>query len=549
MNRDAIVGRVRDAVGRLRGGRRAAAGAAGPSARARNVLVVSAVDLPPRWEGRLAADRVTVVRDAETLPAVVRRLPALDLVVCLVGAGGPAPAAVITRTYRALRPRGRLVVETADDGPEGRDRIARVTTWTQGLQERARRSARDRDQAASLEVAEAAERRVVLVKRGHHLLALREDDVVELLPLREPGRTVTVVEERPAGELVSASVVHSHGEHSAEFPTRFAYPPLALRHYEGRVVARGRTLAYAGSSALPDSFRFPLATRQKHPLLDPVGDDWHRLHRGRRPEPLAGSYYQLESTFPHHYGHVMAEVVSRLWGWDAAKRADPELKVMLHARPNDPPAVPLERRVFEAYGIEPEDIVVLDRPVVVDSLWSATPMWHQHQPFYVHPGMLETYERIAHGLTDGDPDGGPAHERIFVSRGEAAVNRQCRNQAEVEAWFTDRGFEIVYPERHTLAEQVRLFRKAREVAGFGGSGMFNIVYARDLEKLVVLNHEAYLARNEHMFCSLLGAEEHYLWSTPDVVHPEGRFSLETFQGAWAFDFARNEEALREALER
>ena len=544
MKGHAIVARVRGVVGRIRGGRQAA-----PAPRDRTVLVVAASgDLPRRWADRLAGDRVSVVRDADALPAAVRRLPPLDLVVCLLDAEGPDPVAAVVRTYRAVRPRGRLVVEVAEDSADARARIGRLTTWSRRLEARARRGgARARDEARSLEVAEADEDRVALVKRGRHLLALRESEVVETLPLREPGLTVSVVEEHPAGELVSSSVVFSHGEHEAEFPTRFAYPPLALRHYEGPIVSRGWTLAYAGNTALPDSFRFHLATQQRHPLLDPVGDDWHRVRGGRRPGPLAGSYYLLESTFPHHYGHVMAEVVSRLWGWDAAKRADPELKVMLHVRPKNPPADPLERRVFEAYGIAPEDIVVLDRPVVVDSLWSATPMWHQHRPFYVHPGMLDTYERLAHGFTDGDPDGAPAHERIFVSRGEGAVNRRCLNQPDVEAWFADRGFEIVYPERHTLAEQVHLFRKAREVAGFGGSGMFNIVYARNLEKLVVLNHEAYIARNEHMFCSLLGAEEHYLWSTPEVVHPEGRFSVETFRADWRFDFARNEAHLRKVV--
>ncbi|MEX0426278.1 DUF563 domain-containing protein [Nocardioides sp. DS6] len=550
MKRDAIVSNVRGVARRLRAAATARTGI-GPSATlppgtGRTVIVVgarSAGGLPDRWRARLASDTVTVVDEVATLPDVVRRLPALDAVVCLDGAADAA-SDVIQATYRAVRGGGRIVIDLAGvaDGPT---RAAEVADELHRLADHG--TVRQRDLAASVSLTEATDTHVVVTKRGRHLLAPREAAVVDVLPVREPDVRVSVVEEHPGGELVSSSVVFSHGEHETDFPTHYDYPPLTLRHYEGPVVARGRTLMYAGHTVLPDSFRFHLAQWQKHPFLDPAGDGWHRLRRGRPARNLEGSYYQLESTFAHHYGHVMAEVVSRLWGWDAAKRADPDVKVFFHRALENPPARPLERRVFEAYGIAPDDIVELDEPVRVDSVFSATPMWHQHPPFYVHPGMLDTYERLAHGFTGGDPDGGPAHERIFVSRGEGAVNRTCLNQAEVEAWFAERGFEVVYPEHHTLAEQVHLFRKAREVAGFGGSGMFNIVYARGLEKLVVLNQEAYIARNEHMFCSLIGAEEHYLWSAPEVARPDGRFSLESFQGDWRFDFERNEADLRKAL--
>lgn len=513
----------------------------------RQILVVidgpvGAGAVPDRWRVHLAGDRVSVAVPEE-LREVVRRLPVLDAVVCL--AEDPDdPGRVVRETYRSLRDRGVLVLDRTDAGGG----LGPLVEWLAGLDERAGTGNRlQRDLADSLPAREVAAAYAVLTKRGRHLLALREAEVAAALPAREPEVGVDVVEARPAGELVSTSVVVSHGEHATEFPTRYAYPELALRHYRGPVVARGRTLMYTGTTILPDSFRFHLGASLRHPFLDTIGGDWSRLQPGRVPTPLAGSYYQLESTFAHHYGHVMAEVVSRLWGWDAAKRADPSVRVLLHRGLEDPPEVPLERRVFEAYGIAPDDILVVDEPVEVDSVFSATPMWHQHPPYYVHPGMRETYERLAHGFTGGDPDGGEAHERIFVSRGEGAVNRACRNQAEVEAWFAGHGFEIVYPERHSLGEQVHLFRRAREVAGFGGSGMFNVVHAHGLQKLVVLNHEAYIARNEHMFCSLIGAEEHYLWSTPDIVSPDGRYSDEAFKSPWTFDFERNREALEKIV--
>ena len=69
-----------------------------------------------------------------------------------------------------------------------------------------------------------------------------------------------------------------------------------------------------------------------------------------------------------------------------------------------------------------------------------------------------------------------------MSRGSGAkANRVCRNAKDVERYFADRGYTVVYPEDLSLAHQVATFREARVVAGFGGSAMFNLMYAEKLE--------------------------------------------------------------------
>ncbi|HET6693052.1 MAG TPA: hypothetical protein VFG97_02000 [Pedococcus sp.] len=83
------------------------------------------------------------------------------------------------------------------------------------------------------------------------------------------------------------------------------------------------------------------------------------------------------------------------------------------------------------------------------------------------------------------------------------------------------------------------FREARVVAGFGGSAMFNLMYAEQLEGGILLNQEAYTVRNGHLFTSLTGGEVHYFWSRPDLEHPERGFGREAFRADWDFDFERN----------
>ena len=239
-------------------------------------------------------------------------------------------------------------------------------------------------------------------------------------------------------------------------------------------------------------------------------------------------------------------MVSRLWGWDEAKRAEPDLKAVFHLKPQSRRDPALERTLFTAYGISADDLTWVNEPVWVNSVVSASPMWHNAAPHYVHPGIVETWDRLQHGLTAGlEP--GPTPERIFVSRGKDVKHRSCRNAEDVEAFFRARGFAVVYPERLPLAQQAAMFSAARVVAGFGGSAMFNLMFAQRLEGVILLSHEAYTARNEHLFTALKGGQVHYFWSRPDVEHPADGWSDEAFFADWEFDFERNSAELGDVI--
>ena len=96
--------------------------------------------------------------------------------------------------------------------------------------------------------------------------------------------------------------------------------------------------------------------------------------------------------------------------------------------------------------------------------------------------------------------------------------------------------------------QAGIFASARVIAGFAGSGIFNMMYAQRLEALILLTHEAYTARNEHLYAAIIGPTVHYFWSSPDVPHPgDGGWSLKAFNSSWTFDFARNGDALSKVL--
>ncbi len=395
----------------------------------------------------------------------------------------------------------------------------------------------------------------IIGKRGKHYLKLRDAETNRVLVAREPNIGLTELTTLPAGELVSAARIVSH-ESSVPIrwlPERMSYPPMHLRHYTGRIAFYGGTLLCTNRSILPDSFRWHLEPIPRNPKIRSMSPTFARLKPKARPqETLTGNFYQLDPQYSGHFGHIMTEVVGRLWGWDEAKREIPDLKAIFRVDPPARQGEQVQRRLLRAYGIADEDIVVVDHPVNLESVVSATVMWHNADPHYTHPNLRDVWDRLRTNLADPDA---PTYERVFVSRAETFWRRSCRNVRAVEEFFAAQGFTIIYPEQLDLAVQVGIFANAKVVAGFGGSALFNVMYASNLECLIVLNHEAYIARNEHLYAALIGGQVHYFWSKPDVPQPtsftsgaDHRWSGDAFVSGWEFDFARNAKPLTALLQ-
>jgi capsular polysaccharide biosynthesis protein len=382
---------------------------------------------------------------------------------------------------------------------------------------------------------------LVATKQVDHYLKLRDAEVDRLLPLREPDVRVTALQTLPAGTLLPRSTERSHGVEQTMYPplpAELAYPEMHLRHVAGRIASSGQLLGYTDTTILPDSFRWHLADRPGNIRLVSTTPEFARLKKKRfRPKrELPGNYYKLDCIHSEHFGHLMTEVVSRFWGWEAAKQAIPDLKVLFHVRPSiERPKIELQ--LLAAYGIDESDVVWVDEPVWLESVVTATPLWHNHPPYYAHPAVVDTWTRMGDRLLAQAGDV-TTYERIFISRGGDLGRRRCRNQPELEDYFSRHGFQIIYPERHPMPEQAAIFANARVVAGFAGSAMFNLMYARKLESTIVLTHDAYHARNEELYAALLGGRIDYFRSHADLEHPEGGFDRDALRSSWAFDFER-----------
>ncbi|MCD4527367.1 DUF563 domain-containing protein [Nocardioides sp. cx-173] len=464
-----------------------------------------------------------------------RHIDLLPLAVGSVRAGG---AYLVDR--QALRP-GRRSLVTWLEGIDAQ--IGRPRHELTGLS----RGGKDLATAAS---GVLLGRAVVGVSVGvDHLLKARHKDATELVTRRATGTTAVELAILPATTGGAEFPVSSYGPATrAPLPESVLdSPALYLRRYEGDIRLHDGALALAESVVLPDSFRWYDAPRLMHPRLHDVGHDYVRLRRPVAPHDhteLEGSYFHFDYVNSGHYGHLMTEGISKLWGWPIAKASEPELKLLFRVprrhlgRPREYP----DFSVLQAFGVAADDIVPVAGAVRVGSLIAATPMWHNHQPFHVHPDIAGVWERLRAGF---DPPASGAARRIFVTRRGGA--RACHNVDDVEAMLSAAGFEIVNPAGMTTAEQCAVFSSARVVAGFGGTGMFNLAYAHRVEDVIVLNQSSYDARNEHLFAAAHQARLHYFWSPADVAHPQDGWTRQAFRSTWSFDFEACGAPLRRLL--
>ncbi|PUA81401.1 glycosyltransferase family 61 protein [Nocardioides currus] len=485
-------------------------------------------------------------------PGAVRDLDAAPGPGTVVDPTGEEPAAVLKRFVRAfwhVREGGRYVVQAGSDD-DARSVHAALLLLAGGEQPdllRVRRRLR-RELARATGSVELEGSLVVVEKTGPSLLKLEEDQT-GLLPLRT-GTRVEVLEHRDAADFTPGRSVTNHGPNPTAPLTSMTVPATEVRRYTGDLTLHEGMVVTAGETVLPESFKWFEHRPLENSKLRDITPRFARLKDTPSPDlaRLPGSYYLFEYKNSGHYGHLLTEGVAKLWGWERAKEADPSVRLAIrrHRRDRGRDIVRPDVAVLAAYGVGPDDVVWLEESVRVDTLVTATPQLHNKEPFSIDPRIVEVWDRLLAGLLADAPAAGE-RQRMFVTR--RSGHRLCHNWRDVERVFTDAGFVVAEPARHTLPEQARLFSDAAAVAGFGGTGLFNLVFAAQAPPVVVLNHAGYDARNEELITAARGSDLHTFWSEPDHPQPEGGFDYRSFQSSWTFDLEQHGDALRALLAR
>ena len=445
----------------------------------------------------------------------------------------PARRAFVS-TFLHLEPGGAYLAS----GPAGslsalRERLRALEQASHSKPDKAagRRTKDDQSLGSAIGSVEAARGLVVVVNRTEALAKLRDPEIDRVLAKRPnaPDRIIKTI----AGETFTSrcQITRSDGLRSPRTPETYDAPPVSLREYHGALCVPGQVVTQ-GNLLLPDTYRHNQSKRLNNLYTEDLSRRFAAVPQldQREAEPLAGTYFYLDSEHRGHFGHAITEQVSRLWGWQVAKAAEPDLKALLLIN-KDRPLARWEIDLYGAAGVPADDIVFLEHPARVERLVAATPMFSM--PHYVHPEISHTWDLVGDALAAKAP-AWDYPDRIFVSR--RLRKRACLNTLEVEALFAGQGFEVVFPEDYPLPEQVAMFRHAEVIAGFAGSGLFHVCFVEQPKLLIMLSHDSYTASNEYMMAAVRGHEIVAVVSQPDLERAGALKRPNDFQAPFTFDF-------------
>lgn len=387
---------------------------------------------------------------------------------------------------------------------------------------------------------------------GMERYKIRESEANSLLDAQYGSRWGRVVVTHPPESYTSRAEVTTHGTRrswNGELAEPRSHgtidvPELNLREYRD-VTCWSHQRVALGDFWLPDGFRHHLhrrlthraliATRRKHARLPPDVAPPSRV--------VDGAHFYLDSEYPLHYGHFLTEVLARAWGWREAAQQAPGLRPLV-SLPQGRDAIPdYQRTVYAALGVPVDEMTYIppDEGVQVESLYAATPAFVM--PHYAAPALAEVWSTVARAVVRR---GSQTPRRLFVGRRVRDI-RSCVNTPEVEAFFADLGFTVVYPEEHEFADQVTMFANAEVIAGFAGSGLFTMMFAPD-KTVIAICADTYTATNEHLIGSVVGARLHYFLAEAETQHTEGGWTKAAYQSNFHFDVQRHTADIRDVVE-
>jgi capsular polysaccharide biosynthesis protein len=362
-----------------------------------------------------------------------------------------------------------------------------------------------------------------------------QDGDAFLLARPAAGRTIAG---QPAVRFASRCVLRASAP--TDLPSEYDAPSVSLREYAD-VTCLGRQAAYGDGFVLPESYRHPFKRRLRNVAFAEWAPRFVRWPEAAAAA-LEGPVFLVDTYVRPHFGHALTDQLGHLWGWHTALERHPDLRALVFAKPGEQLAG-WELELLGAGGVDPDRVVVAHEPTAVSVLVATSPLFGM--PAYVHPAIATTYAEVGTALASRSAAGSPGPLRLFCSRRPG--KRSCHNAAEVEGLFAAHGFAVVYPEDHPLADQVRMVRDADVVAGFAGSGMFQIAFAGGPKHVILVGSESYTASNEYLISSVLGHRLDLVLCRPDVPKDGPGFSNASYQSDFTYDADREGRFLRGVL--
>ena len=225
-------------------------------------------------------------------------------------------------------------------------------------------------------------------------------------------------------------------------------------------------------------------------------------------EELLGEWVILPGAAYNIYGHWLIDFIPRLFN---LVRVSLDPTICRYLVPSNLPAFALEW--LNILGIPDYNIRHYDPSAHAIQLERAFLPMGLRGASRVNPMMSQVAKWVLSRVLSGEADTDVRGRRIFVSRSSwSNATRVLTNEEELSAIAQGLGFEIVYPERLSILEQVRLFASADIIVGDYGSALHNAIFSRSGTMVIAFRgtegHPGFLQSG---LCEVLGQDLAYIF--------------------------------------
>jgi capsular polysaccharide biosynthesis protein len=178
-------------------------------------------------------------------------------------------------------------------------------------------------------------------------------------------------------------------------------------------------------------------------------------HPFQKPRKKLRGLYIYGGLLIEHFGHFLLESLSRAW----ALKAYPQLPVIWQCFPT-PKLLTWQIDTFKVLGIEHTRFRLMRRPSKIDTVLLPEAGFGLNE--FLHPDQAAALASF--------PFRAPlSGNRIWLSRSKLPPGTgKVVNEEEIEAKLLARGWQVLHPERVSVAEQLSIISDAETVAGFIG---------------------------------------------------------------------------------
>lgn len=186
-----------------------------------------------------------------------------------------------------------------------------------------------------------------------------------------------------------------------------------------------------------------------------------------------------------HYGHFLVNTLPRLWY--IYKNGLSNKKIVCHSSesPEDWLKIPFISQIFTYLGLSQDNFIHFDEPKILHKLIVPLPSFEEQN--YVHMTFRHLCQEIGKVAVAGlhmPRNAQPVY--LSKTRLKEGVGRII-NELEIENMLRRYGFEIIYPEELTFADQVILFSTRDFICGSIGSAFHTSIFAQNTTNMLIIN--------------------------------------------------------------